>query len=149
VEISELIHLIKNDERDKDREFILEELYWSNLSELDQESIERIISPFVLESKTKGEIAGAIKLYGNPDGAHIELFQKMIIELYRKNPLSYIEAATDYPAEGLDTLYIFRNKSIFQDVAKEKESLIAQAENDNMKSKIDLFFRMYDNLCNT
>lgn len=149
MEVSDIINMIEQDKGEISRIFVLEELYWSDLNEIDQETIVNTIIPYVLKSETKDEIAGAMRLYGNPDGAHINLFEEMILELYSKDPLAYIEAATDYPAEGLDTLYIFRNKSVFKDVEREKKYLLDQTRDDNLKSKIELFFRMYDNLCHT
>jgi hypothetical protein len=107
------------------------------------------IIPYALESESKDEIAGAMRLYGNPDGAHVDLFEDMIIELFKRDPLAYIEAATDYPSEALDTLYVFRNRSVFNDVETVKKSLQNRGNDDNIKSKIELFFRMYDNLCHT
>lgn len=149
MEISEIINMLGNNREEISREFLLEELYWTDLGELDRETMLNVVIPYALDSKTRDEIAGAMRLYGNPDGAHVDLFEEMILELYSNDPLAYIEAATDYPSEGLDTLYVFRNKSVFQDVEKEKKALLDQAGDDSVKSKIELFFRMYDNLCHT
>ncbi|MCR3956007.1 MAG: hypothetical protein NUK57_06875 [Gudongella sp.] len=149
MEVSDIINMIEQDKGEISRIFVLEELYWSDLNEIDQETMVNTIIPYVLKSETKDEIAGAMRLYGNPDGAHLELFQDLVLALYSKDPLAYIEAATDYPSEGLDTLYIFRNKSVFNDVEREKKNLLSLARDDNIKTKIEFFFRMYDKLCHT
>jgi len=149
MEISEIINTIDQGDGKASRTYILEELYWSDLNEIDKKTMISTIIPYALESESKDEIAGAMRLYGNPDGAHVDLFEDMIIELFKRDPLAYIEAATDYPSEGLDTLYVFRNRSVFNDVETEKKSLQNRVNDDNIKSKIELFFRMYDNLCHT
>ena len=149
MEISEIINTIDQGDGKASRTYILEELYWSDLNEIDKKTMISTIIPYALESESKDEIAGAMRLYGNPDGAHVDLFEDMIIELFERDPLAYIEAATDYPSEGLDTLYVFRNRSVFNDVETVKKSLLNRVNDDNIKSKIELFFRMYDNLCHT
>jgi hypothetical protein len=149
MEISEIINTIDQSDGKASRTYILEELYWSDLNEIDKRTMISTIIPYALESESKDEIAGAMRLYGNPDGAHVDLFEDMIIELFERDPLAYIEAATDYPSEGLDTLYVFRNRSVFNDVETVKKSLQNRVNDDNIKSKIELFFRMYDNLCHT
>ena len=149
MEISEIINTIDQSDGKASRTYILEELYWSDLNEIDKKTMISTIIPYALESESKDEIAGAMRLYGNPDGAHVDLFEDMIIELFEKDHLAYIEAATDYPSEGLDTLYVFRNRSVFNDVETEKKNLLDRVNDDNIKSKIELFFRMYDNLCHT
>ncbi len=146
---TDIVNMILSENKDMSMTDILEELYWSDLNEISHEDMVDIVIPYVLNSGTLEEVAGAIKLYENPDGAHIELFQDMIIKLYGQDPLAYIDTVSEYPQEGFDTLYIFRNNGYFKDFEKEKEILVSMADGDGTISKIELFFKMYDNLCHT
>lgn len=128
---------------------LLEELYWAEYEE--DVSVAELdgLSEILLLSETLEEYFAIQRLYSNPEGAMLDFYQDQILKLYSKDPLKFIKASTEYPEDGLNVLYIFRNKGYFSDYLIEKNKLISLSDSDDTTDRIELFFRMYDNLCHT
>lgn len=131
------------------RNELIEELYWSDLYSITQENMLKVVEPFLLNSDLVDEVSSVLKLYLNPDGAHIKLFEDIIIKLYKKDPIKFIRATLKDPEEGLNVLYIFRNNGVFVDYKIEMNKLIELQKDENIIDEIRLFFKMYDSLCHT
>jgi len=145
----DIIMLIKDNDNSIDKKYILQELFWLDYSEVSENDMRMIISPYLLQVEEVDDIAGVQRLYSNPDGAYIEIFEDVIIDIYKRFPLGFIEAATTYPDQGLNVLYIFRNKGIFGDYIIEKNKVMGIEGAKDLIEEINLFFRMYDSLCHT
>ncbi len=148
--ILDIVHSIRsNNKKNLSMEEVIEEIFWSNLNEITREDMISVVKPYLLEADDIREISGIQKLYLNPDGAHIDIFEDIIIMLYSRNPLKFIKATMENPDEGLNVLYIFRNRGVFTDYKIQMNELIENEESSEMVEEIDAFFRMYDSLCHT
>ena len=145
----EIMDIIKTGKSQGKRVEVLEELYWASLSEISLEDMETYLLPWILESESIEEYSLVQSLYQNPDAAHLEFFQDAIVRLYMKEPLKFIQAATEFPEIGLEIMYIFRNKAVFEDHEGEIERLKKETEDEELKSRIDEFFKNYEKLFKT
>ena len=145
----EIMNIVKTGKSQPERNELLEELYWTSLSEISSEDMKNYLLPWILESESIEEYSLVQSLYQNPEAAHLEFFQDAIVKLYRKEPLKFIQAATEYPEIGLEIMYIFRNKAVFDDYESEMERLKEEADSEGLKSQIDEFFKNYEKLFKT
>lgn len=145
----DLLKLIKDHENEVSREKILEELYWTSLDLITKDEMTRYVRPFLIDSVTIKEYEAVQRLYSNPDGAHIDLFEDVIIDLYNKDPYTFIKAVASNPDEGMNVLYIFRNKAVFPDANATKDSLLNGIEDGDTRVMIESFFKYYDSICST
>ncbi len=145
----DILELIKNKDPKYKRGEVLEELYWSPLGEISNEDLKNTIGPYLMETTNAEDYIGVQKLYSNPEGAHIDFFEDIIMSLYKKDPLTFIRAVNENPDEGMNVLYIFRNKGVFLNPEASKEELLNITSDRQMEEMINSFFRYYDNICST
>lgn len=128
---------------------LMEELYWAEYGDESSQIDLNALGELLLGSKSIEEYAAVQKLYSNPEGALLDFYQDIIIRLYTKDPMKFIKASTEYPDEGLNVLYIFRNNGFFKDYKTEENELLALTDSEDSRELITQFFRMYDGLCHT
>lgn len=128
---------------------LMEELYWAEYGDESSQIDLNALGELLLGSKSIEEYAAVQKLYSNPEGALLDFYQDIIIRLYTKDPMKFIKASTEYPDEGLNVLYIFRNNGFFKDYKTEENELLALTDSEDSRELITQFFRMYDSLCHT
>ncbi len=145
----DVLKMIKENYNEFTREEIIEELYWSSLTTITEEEMLKIVKPFLMDSKRIEEFAAVQKLYSNPEGAYIDFFEDIIIDLYKKDPYTFIKAVGLNPDEGTNVLYIFRNKAIFLEAESIKEELLKKTDDAETKEMVESFFRYYDSICST
>lgn len=145
----DVLKMIKENYNEFTREEIIEELYWSSLTTITEEEMLKIVKPFLMDSKRIEEFAAVQKLYSNPEGAYIDFFEDIIIGLYKKDPYTFIKAVGLNPDEGMNVLYIFRNKAMFLEAESIKEALLKNTDDAETKEMIESFFRYYDSICST
>lgn len=145
----DILKMIEEDNGKYSRKEIIEELYWSSLTTISKEEMIRIVKPFLMDSEKISEYAAVQKLYSNPEGAYIDFFEDVIIDLYKKDPYTFIKAVGQNPDEGMNVLYIFRNKDVFLDPESIKQDLIKNAADTETKEIVESFFRYYDSICST
>lgn len=80
----DVLNMIKKNNKELTRESIIEELYWSSLSTMTKDEMTNIVKPFLMNSERIAEYAAVQKLYSNPEGAYINFFEDVIIDLYKK-----------------------------------------------------------------
>ena len=147
--VEKFINEIRRKDSPLSKTQLLEELYWSDLPQISQESLDEDILPWLLGASSIEEFSGVQNLYLNPEGGHLDFFQEAIIGLYGKDPLTYIHAALEYPDIGLQSLYIFRNKRVFDDHNLEMEKLLRLTDDESTRDRILKFFKYYEGLCKT
>ena len=145
----DVLKMIKENYNEFTREEIIEELYWSSLTTITEQEMLKIVKPFLMDSKRIEEFAAVQKLYSNPEGAYIDFFEDIIIDLYKKDPYTFIKAVGLNPDEGTNVLYIFRNKAIFLEAESIKEELLKKTDDAETKEMVESFFRYYDSICST
>lgn len=145
----DIIKMIKENNNEYTREEIIEELYWSSLTEINEGEMEKTVKPFLMDSEIIAEYSAVQRLYSNPDGAYIDFFEDVIIGLYKKDPYTFIKATGLNPDEGMNVLYIFRNKAVFLKPDSIKEELLKNTSDTETKEMIESFFRYYDSICST
>ena len=145
----DVLKMIKENNSEFAREEIIEELYWSSLTTITVEEMLKIVKPFLMDSNSIEEFAAVQKLYSNPEGAYIDFFEDIIIDLYKKDPYTFIKAVGLNPDEGTNVLYIFRNKAIFLEAESIKEELLKKTDDAETKEMVESFFRYYDSICST
>lgn len=145
----DVLNMIKKNNKELTRESIIEELYWSSLSTMTKDEMTNIVKPFLMNSERIAEYAAVQKLYSNPEGAYINFFEDVIIDLYKKDPYTFIRAIGQNPDEGMNVLYIFRNKAIFLDPESKKQALLNAIDDIETKDMIESFFKYYDSICST
>lgn len=145
----DVIKMIKENNNELSREEIMEELYWTSLNAIGEDEMINIVKPFLMDSEKIEEFAAVQRLYSNPDGAYISFFEDIIISLYKMDPLTFIKAVANNPDEGMNVLYIFRNRAVFLEVDSIKEDLLKKADDNDTKEMIESFFRYYDSICST
>lgn len=145
----DVLRMVKEDSDKINKDKIIEELYWSSLNSISKEEMQSIVKPFLMESTTINEYSAIQKLYSNPEGAHIDFFEEIIISLYKRDPFTFIRAVNENPDEGMNVLYIFRNKAFFVQAEKSKQELLDKTNDSQTKEMIDTFFRYYDTICST
>ncbi|MDY0257092.1 hypothetical protein [Gudongella oleilytica] len=128
---------------------LMEELYWTEYENFSDEKVLHALAEILLRSESIEEHAAVQMLYSNPEGALLDFYQDVIMKLYNKDPLTFIKASTEYPDEGLNVLYIFRNKGFFDDYKTEENRLLDLVDSNDEIGMIRQFFRMYDSLCHT
>ena len=145
----DVLKMIKENNSEFAREEIIEELYWGSLTTITEEEMLKIVKPFLMDSNSIEEFAAVQKLYSNPEGADIDFFEDIIIDLYKKDPYTFIKAVGLNPDEGMNVLYIFRNKAIFLEAESIKEELLKNTDDAETKEMVESFFRYYDSICST
>lgn len=147
--LSDILEGLRDTADEEVRLELMEELYWAEYGAESSVNVLNALSELLLRSESIGEYAAVQKLYSNPEGALLDFYQDLIIKLYKKDPLKFIKASTEYPDEGLNVLYIFRNKGFFDDYKAEEKRLLMLADSEDSRGMITKFFRMYDSLCHT
>lgn len=147
--LHDILVRLKDTSDEKIRLGLMEELYWAEYEDESSEKVLNDLAELLLRSESIAEYASVQKLYSNPEGALLDSYQNIIIKLYTKDPLKFIEASTKYPDEGLNVLYIFRNKGFFADYKAEERKLLMLVDSEDSREMITQFFRMYDSLCHT
>jgi hypothetical protein len=147
--LGEIIKGLKYETDSRARLELMEELYWTEYGNFSEEKDLDVLAEMLLRSESIEEHAAVQKLYSNPEGALLDFYQDIIMKLYIKDPLMFIKASTEYPDEGLNVLYIFRNKGFFDDYKTEENRLLDLVDSNDEIGMIRQFFRMYDSLCHT
>ncbi len=132
---------------------LLDSLYWADwdtLDNLDNGIVERILSYLKNDCLSYQEISKILKLYNNPEGAHISRFSNLILNIYKTNKKVFLKALNLEKEEAGNIVYIFRMNAIELDKDRELLDLIDsddlnQEETDTAK----VFLKMYENICNT
>lgn len=149
MQLNDILARLKYTSDEKVRLELMGELYWAEYEDESSENVLNDLADLLLRSESLGEYAAVQKLYSNPEGALLDFYQDLIIKLYTKDPLKFIEASIEYPDEGLNVLYIFRNKGFFYDYKAEERRLLILYDSEDSRGMITQFFRMYDSLCHT
>lgn len=137
----------------KDRLILLEELYWANWAELDDnypDKVEKVFKYLKTSELTVEEISKVLPLYNNIEGAHIDEFSEIIADLYRENRINFIKALNLSIDEAPHLVYIFRTMKIFDDGDKEFDEVkSSEALSEEELEAANTFYSMYKNICNT
>lgn len=132
---------------------LLEELYWANWEELDEQYPNDVDKVFLyLKSNDLGikEMAKVLSLYSNIDGAYTDKFAKIIANLYMKDKIKFFKTLNLNKGEAINLVYIFRNLEVFDDEENEYNDI--ESTNQLSIEELDTastFFSMYKNICNT
>lgn len=149
-----IVELINKDSMSSDdRLELLDELYWADFSKLKSdypEGINKILIYLREEDFSIEEISLIQKLYANPEGAYVEEFGEIIINLYKKDKIKFIKALHLNIDEAENLSYLFRNNKVFQDVDIELQEILAtKGLTEEEEETANAFFKMYKKVCNT
>lgn len=131
----------------------LDELYWADwdfLNEKYPNHIEKIFNNLRKDNISNEERSLIIKLYNNPHGAYVDEFSQVILDLYKKDKMKFIQALNMEKDEISNLVYLFRNHN---EVVDEDEELLSIIQSDSLseeeKDTGNFFIKMYENVCNT
>lgn len=131
----------------------LDELYWADwdfLKEKYPNHIEKIFNNLRKDNISNEERSLIIKLYNNPHGAYVDEFSQVILDLYKKDKMKFIQALNMEKDEISNLVYLFRNHN---EVVDEDEELLSIIQSDSLseeeKDTGNFFIKMYENVCNT
>ena len=115
--MDKLISLINKASMSKDdRLELLDELYWTDFRNLESDYPQDLQKIFLFLRKDNfslEEISLIQKLYSNPEGAYIEEFSSIIINLYKLDKVKFIKALHLNIDEAENLAYLFRNNRVF------------------------------------
>lgn len=136
-----------------DRLELLEELYWADWKELEENYPEYVVKVFIyLKSSdlTIAEKAKVLSLYNNMEGAYIQEFAEIIANFYKEDRIKFLKALHLNIDEVPHLVYIFRAMEIFEE--GEEEFNQVQSENQLNEEELDsayTFFKTYKTICST
>lgn len=149
-----IIGFIEKDNMTKEESLeFLDELYWADwdfLNEKYPNHIEKIFNNLRKDNISNEERSLIIKLYNNPHGAYVDEFSQVILDLYKKDKMKFIQALNMEKDEISNLVYLFRNHN---EVVDEDEELLSIIQSDSLseeeKDTGNFFIKMYENVCNT
>ncbi len=149
-----IIGFIEKDNMTKEESLeFLDELYWADwdfLKEKYPNHIEKIFNNLRKDNISNEERSLIIKLYNNPHGAYVDEFSQVILDLYKKDKMKFIQALNMEKDEISNLVYLFRNHN---EVVDEDEELLSIIQSDSLseeeKDTGNFFIKMYENVCNT
>lgn len=149
-----VVELINKDSMSSDdRLELLDELYWADFSKLKSdypEGINKILLFLREEDFSIEEISLIQKLYANPEGAFVEEFSSIIIDLYKLDKIKFLKGLHLNIDEAENLSYLFRNNKVFQDEDIELQEILATNElTEEEEETANAFFKMYRKVCNT
>ena len=152
--MDKLISLINKTSMSKDdRLELLDELYWADFRNLASDYPQDLQKIFIFLRKdtfSLEEISLIQKLYSNPEGAYIEEFTTIIINLYKLDKVKFIKALHLNIDEAENLAYLFRNNKVFEYEDRELEDLLATKQlTAEEEEAAELFFKMYKKICKT
>lgn len=149
-----IIGFIEKDNMTKEESLeFLDELYWADwdfLNEKYPNHIEKIFNYLRKDNISNEERSLIIKLYNNPHGAYVDEFSQVILDLYKKDKMKFIQALNMEKDEISNLVYLFRNHN---EVVDEDEELLSVIQSESLseeeKDTGNFFIKMYENVCNT
>ncbi|TJX14985.1 hypothetical protein E9840_04585 [Tissierella creatinini] len=152
--MDKIIALLNKDTMSSDdRLELLDELYWADFNELGSNHPQAIKKIFLFLRKDNfsiEEISLIQKLYSNPDGAYIEDFSPIIINLYKLDKIKFIKALYLNIDQAENLAYLFRNNKVFEDEDRELEEILATKQLTREEEEaVEAFFKMYKKICRT
>lgn len=137
----------------EDRLELLEELYWANWSELDDQypgEVNKVFEYLKTSELTIEEKSKVLQLYNNIEGAHTLEFAEIIADLYKEDRIDFIKALNLSIDEAPHLVYIFRVRGIFEDEDEEFNEVKSFGRlNEVELEAANTFYSMYKNICNT
>lgn len=132
---------------------LIENLYWADWKFLKSEypnSIDKIFNYLKNDNFSNEEIAEVLKLYNNPEGAYIDEFSYIILDLYKKDKIKFIKSLNLEKEEAINLVYMFRNHYVKVDEDKELLDIaISNKLSEEEKETAQTFMKMYKNVCST
>ncbi len=133
--------------------FDIEELYWSDLDDLANDSARtKEVLDYLkdYENRSIEDLAKTLMLYSNPSGALTDEFADLITGIYKYDKVKFFKALSLEEDEAMNLTYIFRNLKIFEDEDQEIEEI----NNSNQlsgeeKTVASMFFKMYKAICSS
>lgn len=132
----------------------IEDLYWSDLEELDKDENKRKEVFFYLEdyeNRDIDELSQIVRLYSNPSGVLTDEFANLIANFYKKDKIKFMKALHLSKDEIAYLVYVFRNLKVFEGddegATEEKEIIDSNKLSDEELETVDEFFKMYKMIC--
>lgn len=149
-----IIDFIKKDVLTKDESLeLIDSLYWADWDLINreyQESIDDIFQHLSKEGLSNEEVSLILKLYNNPNGAYVNEFANVIVNLYKKDKTKFIQSLNLEKEESINLVYIFRTHYIKLDEDQELLDIINSGElSEEEIDTAEKFIKMYENICNT
>ncbi len=136
-----------------DRLELLDELYWADFRNLEwdyPQDLQKIFLFLRKDTFSLEEISLIQKLYSNPEGAYIEEFSSIIINLYKLDKVKFIKALHLNIDEAENLAYLFRNNKVLEDEDRELEDLLAKKQlTAEEEEAAEIFLKMYKKICKT
>jgi len=150
----DIIDYIRKDTLTKEESLeLIDDLYWVDWNLLDREypdDISKIFSYIRNDNHSNEKISQILKLYNNPDGAHIDEFANIIENLYKKDKVKFIQSLNLEKEESVNLVYIFRTHEIKLDEDRGLNDIIKSEKlSEEEKDTAERFIKMYNNICNT
>lgn len=150
----QIIHLIeKTNLKEEESLLLIDNLYWADWSLLTTEypdHISKIFNYLKNNHHSKEVRSQILKLYNNPEGAYVEKFEQIILDLYKKDKTKFIKSLNLVKDEGINLVYIFRNHKVALDEDQELLNIInSEALSSNERDTGEMLLKMYENICNT
>lgn len=149
-----IIELINKDNISKTESLeLIDDLYWADwdiLTEKYSDGIKKIFNYLKKDDFSIEEISQMIKLYNNPDGAYIDEFSNIILNIYKRNKHQFIQALNIEKEEIVNLVYLFRNH--FMNIDEDLD-LLQMLESKELtkgeKETVEMFMKSYKNVCST
>lgn len=148
-----IVDLMDQDSLTKEESLeLIEELYWADWTILRKKPdyIEKIFNYLKKDNFSKEEISKIFKLYNNLDGAYIEDFSRIILDIYRRDKSKFIRSLNIEREETQNLVYLFRNHLIDLDKDKELDKLIGSDKlTKEEKETGRALIKAYEHACST
>ena len=132
---------------------LIENLYWADWTLLKTKypkAIDKIFNYLKNDKLSNEEISAVLKLYNNPEGAYIEEFSHIILNLYKADKTNFIKSLNIEKEEAINLVYMFRNHFAKVDEDKELLDIVASDKlSEEEKDTAETFMKMYKNVCST